>query len=143
MQMTEDKALHGLLDSQPFLDVQSGGEETVITGTYQINETVYGERYFDNFDVKIIITPKYPREIPKVYVFGDRFIKCEHRYPDSMLCLETEHNLKAFLRKKPTLRDFLKEFLTSFFVNFIYFENHGVYLFGDRSHGDTGVIEMY
>lgn len=105
--MNESKVLQGIIDFQPLLEIQTYDNETILNGTYQINELVLGEPYFENFDVKITITPKYPQEIPQIYVFGKRFDKCEHRDSKGILCLETKHNLKAFLKKKPTLKEFL------------------------------------
>ena len=141
--MNDKKIFQGLDDFQPLLEIQNNEKETVIHGIYQINEYILNEHYFANFEVKIIITSKYPKEIPQVYVFGNRLDKCEHRYADDMLCLETEHNLKAFLKKKPTLKEFLIEFFNSFLVGFLHFEKYGEYLFGERKHGDVGIIEMY
>jgi len=141
--MKDKKILHGLNEFQPLLDVHENGDETVIQGTYQVNETIIDVWYFDNFDVKIIITSKYPLEIPQVFVDGSRLDICEHKYSNGMLCLETVHILKSFLKKKPSISEFLVKFLTPFFVNFIHYEKHGVYLFGERKHGDAGIIQMY
>ena len=141
--MTKPWFLNGLIEFQPLLDIQRSKDITEVSGKYQINELVYKERFFDNFDVKIIIASNYPKTIPQVFVFGSRLEKCEHRNKNDLLCLETEHTLKAFLKQKPSLKEFLQKFLTPFFLGYVYFEKYGKYLFGERGHGDIGIIEMY
>lgn len=141
--MNQSKILEGLIDFQPFLEITNEDDKTIIAGTYQINERVYGEPYFEDFDVKVIITSKYPQEIPKVYVYGNRLDKCEHRSQNDMLCLETDYKLKVFLKPKPTLKEFLRKFLTSFLTGYLYYERYGEYPFGEHQHGEDGIIEMY
>lgn len=141
--MKKSKVIEGLSDFQPLLEIQYNDEQTVISGIYQINALVFNKLYLENFEIKITVTGKYPHDIPQIYVLGNRLDKCEHRQLDGELCLEAESNLKIFLRKNPTLKEFLVEFLTPFLVGFLYYEEYGEYLFGERQHGNAGIIEMY
>ena len=140
--MNKKETIEEVLAFQPYLSIEKSEMGVVFHGEYQVNECFLGESYFGNFNVRIIVE-NYPKEMPRIYELESRLAKCEHKYTDGMLCLETTHNLKTYLRTKPSLKNFLIKFLTTFFVNFIHYERTGIYIFGEHKHGDVGIIEMY
>ena len=143
--MNEDY-LRGIEDFQPFLHRQiTTNKEVIYEGIYQINENVMDKKYSDRFHVRICIPKNYPNEVPRIYETTNRLEKCEHKYPDGLLCLELEHNLKSFVRNTPTptIVEFLKKYVTAFFTNFAGYEATGKYPFGEYSHNEEGIWEMY
>lgn len=68
-----------------------------------------------------------------------------HDYPhinkDGTLCVATDFDIMLRLQNSFCVSDYIEQFLKPFFLSFEYWKKTGKPLFGERSHGERGVIE--
>ena len=70
------------------------------------------------YDIEIIVTKKFPRELPIVKenagIIPDDF----HKNNDKSLCLGVETEMKIFLQNTPNLLKFVNSFVIPYFYSF-------------------------
>lgn len=100
---------------------------------------------FDSYQIKAGVTGSFPADEPLVFEEGGRIprIADRHVFPDHGNCClgvweewlltGPDHRFEAFLTGP----------MHDFFVSQTYYEVHGEWPFGERSHGRLGVLEAY
>lgn len=92
--------------------------------------------------LKIVMKKDYPNHIPICYDV-DKEIKYNHVNSDSSLCLATDFDLCRTLRKSKSIQDYIDQFVIPYFLSYHYYLKTGQSLFGERSHGVTGIRESF
>jgi len=143
------EVLQAVAKHQPELSVSRVDRLIVLEGRF----LVYGKDgptdtpngVFDSYQIKAGVTAGFPEEEPVVFEEGDRIPRTadRHVFPkDGNCCLgvweewlltATDHRFATFLTGP----------MHDYFVSQTYFETHGVWPFGERSHGKLGVLEAY
>lgn len=100
---------------------------------------------FDSYQIKAGITGGFPAEEPVVFEEGGRIprIADRHIFPDHGNCclgVWEEWLLTALDHRFET---FLTGPMHDYFVSQTYYEVHGEWPYGERSHGKPGVLEAY
>ncbi len=100
---------------------------------------------FDSYQIKAGIPAGFPEKEPVVFEEGGRIprISDRHVFPkDGSCCLGV---WEEWLLTAPDHRfaSFLTGPMHDYFVSQTYYEAHGVWPFGERSHGKLGVLEAY
>lgn len=100
---------------------------------------------FDSYQIKAGVTAGFPEEEPVVFEEGDRIPRTadRHVFPEyGNCCLGV---WEEWLLTAPDHRfaTFLTGPMHDYFVSQTYYEIHGVWPFGERSHGKLGVLEAY
>ncbi|MDW4496561.1 hypothetical protein R5H30_01100 [Sulfitobacter sp. D35] len=100
---------------------------------------------FDSYQIKAGVTANFPEEEPVVFEEGDRIPRTadRHVFPkDGNCCLGV---WEEWLLTAPDHRfaTFLTGPMHDYFVSQTYYEAHGTWPFGERSHGKLGVLEAY
>ena len=101
-------------------------DDEVLTGTYL---------------VRIDIPWSFPDRVPEVRELAGRVPAEFHKDPEGTLCLASPIDLKLNLLKNPSVKEFVDEFVVSYFLSFQTWEATGELPFGERSHGLNGIVE--
>jgi hypothetical protein len=130
--------------SFPNLRLQRGGEGTWrIHGGLKFSRNYSGHHIEDEYYVKIIVSNKYPDELPKTFEIGNRIPQNFHHFLDDSLCLGAPLAVKQKFRKQPTLFGYVENCVIPYLYSFSYKCMYGKMPFGELSHGGVGILEYY
>ncbi len=122
----------------------------VIFGAWPIYCGSGGQKWLEDFLIKIIFPNDYPDTLPKVYETGNRIKRKDantHFYPepDNYACLfyPTERYLYFPTNEPFSFKKFLEGPVKSFFFSQIYYIYYNKWPFGERSHNIKGLLEFY
>ncbi|WP_270237126.1 SEC-C metal-binding domain-containing protein [Streptococcus anginosus] len=117
-------------------------EVYVFNGFYHYSLKYQEIIYENNRKVKINVPKNFPEEPIELIV---KYIpkNFEHIYPNGVACLATIGEIIDFLANSPTVTEFIEKFINPFFFTLEYFEEYGVFLFGEREHGASGLLSYY
>ncbi|CAO4147736.1 hypothetical protein LPLAFNJD_LOCUS2519 [Methylorubrum aminovorans] len=127
---------------QPELSVRTVDSLTVLDGPFVISGP---DGPFDSYQVRIAVPDGFPWNEPVVWETGERIprIADRHVFPkDGNCCLGV---WEEWLLTAPerTFAALLTGVMHDYFVSQSYFESTGEWPFGERSHGNAGVLESY
>ncbi len=99
----------------------------------------------DRFNIEIEFLSDYPSSLPVVKEVGGRIptIPDRHINPadsSACVCIPDEWCLQ---RPDKSFSTFLKGPVYNFFLSQKYFETHGTWPFGERRHGNEGLLDFY
>lgn len=114
-----------------------------IRGILKFSREYSGCRIDDEYSVEIILSEKYPHELPKILEIGNRIPKDFHQYLDGSLCLGAPLAVKQKFRKQPTLIGYVENCVVPYLYSFSYKCKYGKMPFGELSHGGIGILEYY
>ncbi len=130
--------------SFPKLRLQRDGKGPwYIRGILRFSRECSGRHIDDEYSVEIIISKKYPDELPKILETGNRIPKDFHHYQDESLCLGAPLAVKQKFRKQPTLIRYVENCVIPYLYSFSYKCKYGKMPFGELSHGGIGILEYY
>jgi hypothetical protein len=129
---------------QPFLSVVEVEECFLISGQFVVAPSKHAsaEGAIDQFEVSIFVAKKFPRLEPLVFETGNRVPRevDRHCYTNGACCTGVWDEWLA-KNERPTIDTFMEGPVRNFFLSQMYFEIHGRWPFGERSHGDAGIRE--
>ena len=64
-----------------------------------------------------------------------------HRYKDGQFCLASDLELKMFFSQNKDLCSFIEKYVIPYLYTYRFYEEYGVYPYGERSHGTMGDLE--
>jgi hypothetical protein len=122
---------------------QEGGQS--LTGALSFSASVEGkETITASYEIAIFLPFRYPDELPKVFLKGheldERF---EHINPDGSFCLAVPVEERKLFDMNPTLMGFINNLVVPFLYGYSYFLKYGEHPFGERAHGNNGVLDFY
>ena len=96
------------------------------------------------FDVALCIGKSYPEVLPVTRETG-RAIKESYRHVNDhgTLCLAVPVEERLIFGEEPTLMGYVNRLLIPYFYGYRYWEKHGKHPFGERAHGEDGVVQYY
>lgn len=119
-------------------------EREFLAGSLEINHTYFDEHIIDSFLIEIMIPYEYSITLPRVYSKDKKVaFSFDHIYRDGMLCLATDADQLCFFADGHSLNDWIKHYVIPYFFAVDYFKKYKVYPFGEREHGDNGIISFY
>lgn len=137
-----NKYLLELLKKMPSFTVDRRDEYSILKGSLILNHKG-SVNFYKKFEMEIIIDNKYPNILPKVYELSNILSKDYHINPDGSLCLGTDFDIRLKLYPEYKLIDYIEYFIYPFLYNSLYYKNYKVSPYGERSHGEEGIIESY
>lgn len=145
--ITTDRISHELqklLQNFPELKVIEEKENFIIlNGILDINVRLKNFSLKKGYLIDINI-PLNNSEFPYVVDVGESINrKYPHVYSDGVLCLETEATLAYRFFEGFDLLSWVYDFVIPYYISYEYYQQYGVYPFGERSHGWKGIIESY
>ena len=132
---------------QPKLRAIRDGPHVVVSGDYLLYEqgsNANPDGPISQFEIKIVVSERYPIREPKVFEVAGRIPRCADRHinPDGDCCVTVwghwlacteDHSFTAFLNGP----------VHEFFLGQYWFEKTGKWPFGERPHGAKGLEEAY
>ena len=136
------------INEYPGLRYHIENNHFVVSGAWPVYGGVEGKTHIEDFLIKIVFPDDYPDNLPKVYETGNKIeLKNPdtHFYKDESACLfyRTERYLHFPKDKNFQLKEFLEGPVKSFFFSQLYYIEHNVWPFGQRSHDEKGLLEFY
>jgi hypothetical protein len=127
---------------QPELNVTTTKDFIVLDGLFVVSGP---QGPFDSYQVRVGVTAEFPREAPLVFEIGDRIPRVldRHIYPKHGNCCLGVWEEWLLTAPDHTFETFLTGLLHDYFVGQTYFDATGEWPFGERSHGDAGVLESF
>jgi len=142
------EAVHDVIGfDQPKLCATVEGSEILVRGPYLVFEhdvVSNPEGPITEFEVEIAIPALYPRHEPQVYEVGGRIPRHPHRHINLTgdCCITVwEHWLLS--TRDHSFSAFLNGPMNEYFLGQYWYEEKGRWPFGERSHGQKGLIEAY
>jgi hypothetical protein len=143
-QLDIDEIKRAINFDQPYLSVVEVEERFKISGKFVVasSDHAAAEGAIDQFDVSIFVAKNFPRIEPVVFETGNRIPRevDRHCYTNGACCTGVWDEWLA-KNERPTIDTFLEGPVRNFFLSQMYFEIHGRWPFGERSHGDAGIRE--
>lgn len=99
----------------------------------------------NQYEIEIIVSNKFPRQIPEVHETSGRVPSVMDRHfmsDNSGCCLVMPHLYRQFFTPRMTFEDFINILVVPFFQNQLYYEINGRFVQGYK-HGEYGIWEHY
>jgi len=120
-------------------------KEIILAGNMKFSAIIKLEKFTGGFEVNVIFPIDYPSSIPKaINVNNNVSAHYKHFLEDGSLCFGVPTDLYCKINHEDSIEFFLKKILIPYYLSYKYwYENNGLTLFDERSHGIKGIIEFY
>ena len=100
---------------------------------------------WERFQIRLCLPADYPTGIPMVWETGGRIPRLADRHvlSNGALCLFAPEDREWVWPTGAGFDAFLRGPLRDYFIGQTYFEQHGSWPFGDRSHGADRLLEVF
>jgi hypothetical protein len=133
--------------SQPKLHATANGADIRVRGTYLLFENgvvANPAGPISAFDIEIVLSAGYPRREPRFFEVGGRIPRDldHHINPDGDCCVTVwEHWLVT--ARDHSFAAYLNGPVNEFLLGQYWYQKTGTWPFGERPHGQAGLIEAY
>lgn len=106
---------------------------------------INGANFLIDHQIHLEIPINYPNELPIVFESGEKKIKnFPHINPDNKgtFCLGTELDIRRKMRPDYSLSKYIS-IIAEFLGTYEYYNKYKVFPYGDRTHGNLGILETY
>lgn len=127
---------------QPELSVTATENMIILDGPFVVSGP---NGPFDSFQVKVGIARNFPWQEPIVLETGGRIPKTvdRHVFPKDGNCCLGVWEEWILTTPEHTFEAFITGIMHDYFVSQTYFELKGEWPFGERSHGNEGILESF
>lgn len=126
----------------PGLEARKCENSYILSGEIILNHVFDDVRMTGEFDLEIMVPKDFPRTFPIVKELSNCIDeKYPHRYIDGQLCLASDLELKMFFSEDTQIDSFVDKYVIPYLYTYRFYEEYGVYPFGERSHGTMGNME--
>ena len=137
-----------LLSVQPGLTVSETADALELLGSYTLDCSYQGVPLYDVYEIKIVVPWDYPTSFPKIWEVGGKVPRENngfmHVLADGSLCLGVIYDLISLITSDSELSHYVCPLLDSYLYSATYYREYGVVPeYGERPHGDAGIIEAY
>lgn len=125
--------------------VETSTYSIIVQFIFDARVSIKGAEYLLGHSIQMEIPKNYPSELPIVFEFGEKHIKnFPHINPDAKgtFCLATEMDMRRILKPDYSLKEYIK-LIADFLGTYKFYDEYGVFPYGDRGHGTIGIIEAY
>ena len=145
--LTIEEVRRAIAFNQPKLNAAQDGSDFIIEGQYVLVEntgSINPAGPITAFDIKIVTSNRYPVQEPEVFETSGRIPRSPDRHinDDGDCCVTVWEEWLAISDDK-RFAAFLNGPLREFFLAQYWFENTGKWPFGERSHGEKGLVEAF
>jgi hypothetical protein len=134
-----------VINCYPTLQLVENNSDLSLIGTLNFSASFTGkEAITANYDLIISLPSSYPDDLPKVYSSGYKLdSRFEHINPDGSFCLAVPLEERKLYESQPSLLGFINNLVVPFLYGYSYFLKHGEHPFGERAHGNRGILDFY
>ena len=127
------------------LELSVSKYELVIQGLLGFCTVVKGEKFVDEYAIKISFPKDYPKQLPKAFETSGRITNQpeNHINPSGSLCVGTPPKIREILYPNYSLTDYINKVLIGYLSQYSYKEKYGKWPYGEMSHGVRGIIDYY
>lgn len=125
--------------------IEDQEEAIVVRCGFLFSQYINSQKIIIDKNIEIVVYKNYPRQLPRVYEYGEKTIKnYSHIYSDDLntFCLGTEFDIRMKLLPKYNFVNYL-EMVAWYLVDEAYYSMHNEFPIGDRSHYQRGILETY
>lgn len=129
-------------EKYPTFKIIEHEKEYVFTGELDLDHIYNDVRMTGKFNLEIAVSKDYPSQIPVVKEVSNRIDRnYPHRYNDGQLCLASDFELKMYFSQNTDISGFVDMYIVPYLYTYRYYEEYGIYPFGERTHGIMGDLE--
>lgn len=126
----------------PDFEIVKRENDFVLFGEIVLNHVFNGVRMTGKFNLEIVV----PRDFPSAFPIVKELSKCidenySHRYKNGQFCLASNLELKMFFSQDTDICSFIEKYVIPYLYTYRFYEEYGVYPYGERSHGIMGDLE--
>lgn len=122
---------------------KESNEEIILSGEILVNRTSLSYHVYKAYEIEIHI-PFESDKLPYVFDIGNAIdSNYSHQYKDGPLCLETDFAIRIRFVDGLNLVSWMQEFVEPYFFSYEYYQRFGCFPFGERSHGNEGILQSF
>ena len=138
----DDLNVEMIKEKYPQLKMTKDRNSYICSGEFILNHCFKDVRMTGKFELEIGVPEEFPLALPKVKEVShciDR--NYPHIYPDGQFCLASDLELKIFFSQNADICSFIDQYIIPYLYTYRFYEEYGVYPYGERSHGIIGDLE--
>lgn len=129
-------------EKYPGLEISKRGNDYIFSGELILNHVFDDVRMTGKFNLEVVMPGDFPLAFPKVKELSHCIDKnYPHRYTDGQFCLASDLELKMFFSQDTDICSFIEKYVIPYLYTYRFYEEYGVYPYGERSHGPMGDLE--
>lgn len=139
------KKIFNYIDGIKLISITEQKQLIAVSFVFDANVAINGANFFIDYKVQVEIPKNYPIQLPVVFETGEKQIKnFPHINPDSKgtFCLGTELDLRRKMKPDYSLSKYIS-LIADFLGTYEYYNKYKVFPYGDREHGNLGILETY
>lgn len=126
----------------PTLEISKREDDYIFSGEFVLNHVYDEVRMTGKFNLEIVVPGDFPLAFPKVRELSNYIDEnYPHRYKSGQLCLASDLELKMFFSQDTDMCSFIEKYVIPYLYTYRFYEEYGVYPYGERSHGTIGDLE--
>lgn len=138
----ENHDIEMVKEKYPMLDISKCEDDYIFSGEFILNH-VYDEiRMTGKFDLEIVVPGAFPLAFPRVRELSNCIDEYyPHQYTNGQFCLASDLELRMFFSQDTDICSFIEKYVIPYLYTYRFYEEYGVYPYGERSHGTMGNLE--
>lgn len=138
----ENHDIEMVKEKYPMLDIFKCEDDYIFSGEFILNH-VYDEiRMTGKFDLEIVVPGDFPLAFPRVRELSNCIDEdYPHQYTNGQFCLASDLELRMFFSQDTDICSFIEKYVIPYLYTYRFYEEYGVYPYGERSHGTMGNLE--
>lgn len=129
-------------EKYPTFEISKRENDYILTGELILNHVFDDVRMTGKFNLEIVVPGDFPLAFPKVKELSNCIDEnYPHLYEGGQFCLASDLELKMFFSQDTDLCSFIEKYVIPYLYTYRFYEEYGVYPYGERSHGIMGDLE--
>lgn len=138
----EDLNVEMLKEKYPMLEMTEEKGAHVFSGEIILNHCFEDVRMTGKFELQISVPWDFPLALPSVKELSKYIDRnYPHMYQNGQFCLASDLELKIFFSQNTDICSFIDQYIIPYLYTYRFYEEYGVYPYGERSHGIIGDLE--
>lgn len=131
-----------LSEKYPELKIIKQNDNYIILGPVKLDHLYCDVRMTGVFELEITVSDDFPNTLPVVRELTEKIDReYPHLYSNGQFCLASNMELKIYFSKWRNISKFIDDYVIPYLYTYRYYEEYGVYPYGERSHGMMGDLE--
>ena len=129
-------------EKYPAFEISKRENDYIFSGELILNHVFEDVRMTGKFNLEVVVPGDFPLAFPKVKELSNCIDEdYPHRYTDGQFCLASDLELKMFFSQDTDICSFIEKYVIPYLYTYRFYEEYGVYPYGERSNGPMGDLE--
>ena len=138
----DDLNIEIIKEKYPMLEMTKDKSSYIFSGEFFLNHYFEDVRMTGKFELQISVPVDFPLTLPKVKELSHYINRnYPHIYQNGQFCLASDLELKMFFSQDVDISSFIDQYVIPYLYTYRFYEEYGVYPYGERSHGTMGDLE--